>query len=462
MTSGPLKPGQTRVTVAEVLNDVAALERENRFDEAEDLAARALKAAPDHPHILHIAGIIAYRQGRIGPAIERIEKSMALAPGVALYARNSCEIYRGAGRLDDALAAGRKAVELAPQDKSAHFNLALIHYERLELDDAVRESDAAIALDPDFAEAHFERAEALLLGGNMAAGWDSYEWRFKLKQAEGMLPKTTKPQWDGRPMPAGKLLIVADQGFGDCIQFGRLIPWAASRAPSPTLASSGELTSLLRQIPGLGKIVTRWELTGDFDAYIPLSGLPRLAGITLDNIPSSNGYLTPKPALVAAWSDKLNRLTPPGKRRIALVWAGRATHKNDRKRTLQLAQLGPLFARTDTIFITVQKGEQISQTGSYYGAAPLLNLGPEIHDFADTMAILKNVEQLITIDTSVAHIAGASNTPTSLLLPYAPDWRWLLNRNTTPWYNSLQLYRQQTPYHWQDVIERIATGLDRG
>ncbi|MDE8348423.1 MAG: tetratricopeptide repeat-containing glycosyltransferase family protein [Acidocella sp.] len=456
----PLKPGQQRVALSDVISQISSMEQQNRLDEAENLASRVLAAVPEHPHVLHLSGIVLYRKGKIDEAIARMEKSIALAPNVALYPRNMCEIYRGAGRLDDAVASGKRAIELAPDDSRAYFNLALIHYERLELEESVRICDRALALDPNFAEAHFERAEALLLGGNMAEGWESYEWRFKLKQAEGMLPKTDKPQWDGTPLPAGKLLLVADQGFGDCIQFGRLIPWAAKIAPAPVLACSGDLTPILRQIPGIGRMVTRWELTGDFDAYIPLSGLPRLAKIAPGNVPLGEGYLTPNPELVAHWGAQLDRLVPKGKRRIALVWAGRPTHKNDKKRTLKLAQFAPLLAREDIAVVTVQKGEQITQVGSYYGNAPLINLGPDIADFADTMAILKNVERLVTIDTSVAHVAGACGIPASIVLPYAPDWRWLLGRDDTPWYQSVRLFRQQRPYEWGDVMERVARSLD--
>ena len=451
-------PGKVVVPLAEALARLSALEQAGKLAEADDLANRMLAAMPEHSHILHLAGIIAYRNGRVAQAVERMEKSEALAPEVALYPRNMCEVYRGAGRLDDALRAGRRAVELAPQDARAYFNLALIHYERLELDEAVRDADQAIALDPLFAEAHFEKAEALLLGGRMREGWESYEWRFKLKQAEGMLPKTDKPQWDGRPLAPGKLLIVGDQGFGDCIQFGRLISWAALLCPQPVLACSGELTTILRQIPGVGKIVTRWEDTGDFEAYIALSGLPRLAGITTENVPPA-GYLAPDPALVQSWGARLDRLAPKGKRRVALVWAGRPTHKNDRKRTMRLEQFAPLFARDDLAILTVQKGEQIAQVGGYYGHAPLLNLGPEIVDFADTMAILQHVERLVTIDTSVAHIAGAIGVPTALVLPHAPDWRWLLGREDTPWYPSVRLFRQERAYDWRGVIERVSESI---
>lgn len=459
--SGALKPGQRRVSLADALAEISAFERESRLEEADDLAGRVLRAAPEHPHVLHMAGIVAYRRGRVEEAIERMEKSVRLAPDIALYPRNMCEIYRGAGRLDDALGAGRRAVALAPRDSRAFFNLALIHYERLELDEAVAASEQAIALDPEFAEAHFEKAESLLLAGKLREGWESYEWRFRLKQAEGMLPKTEKPQWDGAALPPGRLLVIADQGFGDCIQFSRLLPFVVQRAPAPVLACSQDLVPLLRQYSGLGRIITSWEQAGDYDCYIPLSGLPRLFGITVENIPDDSAYLSVEPLRVERWREKLARLAPPGRRRIALVWAGRPTHKNDRKRTLRLSQFAPLFALPDIALLAVQKGEQIAQAGSYYGAAPLLNLGPEIEDFLDTMAILKNVEHLVTIDTSVAHVAGAIGVPASVVLPYAPDWRWLLGRGDTPWYKSLKLYRQERPYDWAGVIERVAGDLSR-
>jgi Tfp pilus assembly protein PilF len=448
-----------KVTLGEVLNEISAYERDGRLEDAEALAERVLQAAPEHPHVLHLSGIVAYRRGKIPLAIERMEKSLELSPGVAVYPRNMCEIYRGAGRLDDALRMAERAVELAPEDSRAHFNHALICYERRELDAALAAADRSIELDPAFPEAHFERAEVLLLGGRLAEGWESYEWRFKLKQAEGMLPKTDKPQWDGSPLPEGRLLIVADQGFGDCIQFGRYIPWAAERAPKPVLACSGDLVPILRQIPGLGRIVTRWETTGEFDAYMPLSGMPRLAGTTLETIPATIPYLHPDPAKIAAWRQRIEALTPQGKKRVGLVWAGRPTHKNDRKRTVKLQQFAPLFARGDIAIVTVQKGDQIAQVGGYFGAAPLVNLGPSIHDFTDTLAILQSLDRLVTIDTSVAHLAGASGVATSVILPYAPDWRWLLDRDDTPWYPSLRLYRQQRPYEWAGVIERLAAEI---
>ncbi len=456
------QPGR-KVTLGEIFTEINAHERGNRLEEADGLAEQALAAAPAHPHLLHLAGIIAYRRGRIDQAIERMERSMAIAPEIAVYPRNMCEIYRAAGRLDDARRIGERAVALAPDDSRAHFNLALIYYEQLDLAAALAEADRAIVLDPGFAEAHFQRAEILLLRGEFASGWESYEWRFKLKQAEGMLPNTDKPQWDGAPLPQGRLLVIADQGFGDGIQFVRYLPWVIERAPAPILACSADLAPILKQMPGLGRIATRWEATGAYDAFIPLSGLPRLAGTRLQTIPPGIPYLHAEPAKVAYWKQRLDMLAPPERKRVGLVWAGRPSHKNDRKRTVQLAQFAPLFSRADIAadiaIVTVQKGDQIAQVGDYYGAAPLVNLGPSITDFTDTLAILESLDLLVTIDTSVAHLAGAAGRPAFVILPYAPDWRWLLGREDTPWYCSLRLFRQERPYDWSGVVERLAGAI---
>ena len=165
-----MSEGKQVVKLSDALARLSALEQANKLAQADDLANRMLAASPAHPHILHLAGIVAYRNGRVAQAIERMEKSEQLSPEVALYPRNMCEVYRGAGRLDDAVRAGRRAIALAPQDARAYFNLALIHYERLELDDAVAVADQALALEPEFAEAHFEKAEALLLAGRIARG----------------------------------------------------------------------------------------------------------------------------------------------------------------------------------------------------------------------------------------------------------------------------------------------------
>jgi|GEM_PF-287098 len=442
-----------------MLAEASGHEQAGRFGPAEEILARVLAAEPDHPHANHLQGIVAYRLGRIAEARARMERSIALAPEVALYPRNLCEVYRAAGLYDEALATGRRAVELAPEDPLALTNLGIIHASRLELDAALATADRALALNPEQANAHFLRAETLLLTGDFAAGWEEYEWRHKLASTPRLLPETERPHWDGRPLPEGTLLLIADQGFGDVIQFARYIPWAAERARDIVVASSAEMRPILAQFPAVRRIFDRWEECGDFAAYCPLSGLPRLATTRLESIPAPIPYLRADPALAATWRTRLADLLPPGYRRVGLAWAGRASHNNDRYRSTRLARLGALGEIPGIALVSLQKGEAAAEVGAYLGAAPLLSLGPELKNFADTMAVLENLDLLITVDTAVGHLAGAMGRPAWLMLAYAPDWRWQLGRAETPWYPGMRLFRQNAGRAWETLAGDIARAL---
>lgn len=445
--------------IDEFFDEITEHEKAGRLDTAYDLAVRVAQAVPNLAPAQNIAGLLAFRRKQYEPALTWLTKAMTLAPAEAAYPRNIGLVYHALNRLDEALEMTQRALDHAPDEPVLNFNKALILYDRLEIEDGLKVVDAALARTPDYAEAHFLKAELLLLAGRLTEGWGWYERRFAMEQGKDMLPKTTKPQWDGRELPPGRLLLVADQGFGDCIQFARYIPWVASRAPAPILAASDDLIPLLRQFKEIGRTVRRWDEAGTYDAYMPLSGLPRLAGTTLDTIPSACPYLQADPEKLKLWRARLQTLLPAGGKRVGLVWAGRPTHSKDSKRSIPLAQFAPVLQRSDLTLITVQKGERIDEIGLCFPTAPLLNLGPLITDFTDTLAILQLLDQLISVDTSVAHLAGAAGVPTSLLLPYSPDWRWLLNRDDSPWYPSLRLFRQQRPGDWADVMTRLAASL---
>jgi hypothetical protein len=381
------------------------------------------------------------------------------APNVALFRRNLCEMYRKSGRYDDALRAGRMAVQLDPNDKFAQHNLNVLHYQRLELDAAIECAERALAIDPEMPGAHIGIAEASLARGDFARGWEAYEWRFRLAGAPPLLPATDKPQWDGSPLPAGQtLLLIADQGYGDVIQFARLIPWAASRCADIAIACSRPLHPVIRQLAGNGHVVDRWDELGEFAAYCPLSGLPRLAEIRLGTIPHQP-YLRADPADAERWEARLAALLPVGSRRIGIVWAGRGTHPNDDNRSMRLATLAPLGALPGVSLVSLQKGPAQAGIGYYWGRAPLVNLGPEIADFADTMAIIDRLERVVTVDTAVAHLAGAMGKEVRVMLPCAPDWRWLLDRADSPWYPSVRLFRQGADRDWAPVVAAIAEAL---
>jgi hypothetical protein len=332
----------------------------------------------------------------------------------------------------------------------------------LELDAALDCAKRALALDPSHPGAHFIRAESLLMRGELAEGWEEYEWRFRIGSAAPLMPKSDKPQWDGSDLGGQRLLLVADQGFGDVIQFSRYIPWAEQRCSNIAVACSAELAPLLRQIAPRALLFQRWEDCPDYAAYEALSGLPRQAATRVESIPAPIPYLHADPARVAAWKERLDGLVPHGFRRIGVIWAGRPTHNNDRNRSAKLSDFAPLGSVPGVALLALQKGPTTEQSGGWYGRAPLINLGAEIQDYDDTMAILQNIELLVTVDTSVAHLAGAMGRPVWIMIARAPDWRWLLDREDTPWYPTVRLFRQTTVRQWKDVAQRIAQQLRAG
>lgn len=452
-------PGQDAARIAQLMQLATEHEQAGRLDAAETVLRQVIGEISDHHPALHLLGIVSFKKDRLADGARLMEQSIALAPMQPLYYRNICEVYRVLGRFDDALAAGRKAAQLAPNDVHCYHNLGVLHYHRLELDEAITCGERAVALDANFAGGHFGIAEASLLRGDFARGWDEYEWRMKLANAPPLLPPTDKPLWDGKPLGDKLLLLIADQGYGDVIQFSRYIPWAAARCPKLAIACSGELHPVIRQQQGADLLFDHWERAPEFAAYCPLSSLPRLAGTNGATIPPASPHLKADAAAASRWSDRLDALLPPGYRRIGIVWAGRPTHHNDRNRSTSLATFAPLSEIPNVALVSLQKGPAQGQIGMYWGRAPLVNLGPELRDFGDTMAVLQCLERIVIVDTSVGHLAGAMGKPAWVMLPYAPDWRWLLDREDTPWYPTLRLFRQGPARRWDAPIAAIAREL---
>ncbi len=446
------------VPLAELFTVAGEHERNGRLDDADRLLGHILAAMPAQADALHLAGIVAFRQGRRAEALGLMRRSLLHGVNTPLYWRNICEVLRVQGLLDEALDAGRRAVRLNPDDPVTLANLALIHAERLELAAAEACEHQALALDPSNAGAHFGLAEVLLLQGDMARGWEEYDWRFDLPGAAVNLPPGDHRRWQGACLPARRLLVIADQGYGDAIQFGRYLPWVMERCPEPLVACGRDLQSVLAQL-GARAMFDRWDAVPPFDAYVTLTGLPRLARTRVDTVPASVPYLRADPAGAARWSARLDGLVPAGMRRVGLAWAGRPTHANDHRRSTTLASLSPLFAAAGTVFVSLQKGERQGELARYYGLAPLVNLGPELQSWDDTAAVIAGLDAVVTVDTAIAHLAGAMGRPVHVMLPHAAEWRWLLGRQDSPWYPTMRLHRQVSAGSWDGPAVSVAAAL---
>ena len=454
--AGPTVP----VPLAEAVEIAARFEADRAYETADRLLSHVLRVAPRDANALHIAGLVAYRLGRWEEALDRIEQAIAFGIDTPLYLRNVCEVYRRLDRLDEALATAQRAVALAPADPLCLHNLALIHYDRLELDSCLARAGEALALNPMLPSAHFARGEAWLLRGDMEPGWEGYEWRFRLPDSPELLPPTDRPHWDGAPFNDGTLMLIADQGFGDVVQFSRYIPWVKARCPRVAVACPSEVAPIIAQIQPDVPLFREWAHCPPYRAYCPLSGLPRLHGTRLDTVPAPVPYLRADPGRAAAWRHRLDGLVPTGFRRVGVVWAGNARHANDHRRSASLQAYAPLAALERTVLISLQKGPPAAQVGRYYGRAPLLNLGAEIADYEDTMALIAALDLMVTVDTSVAHVAAAMGQRVWMLLPYAPDWRWLLDREDSPWYPTMRLFRQSRRRRWDEVVDRVAATME--
>jgi hypothetical protein len=303
----------------------------------------------------------------------------------------------------------------------------------------------------------FELAETLLLLGEFDRGWREYHYRYQLPHTTRIERKVQKPRWNGRPIPGQTLLIHDEQGFGDTFQFMRMTAWARARSQARVvLEINPEMASLARRMGGFDLLTLRGDLPPAFDVHCEMMSLPMAMGLTLSDLPGEPmPYLAPDPERLARWRERLGGLTGP---LVALAWAGRPTHLNDANRSISLPMLAPLAASGAT-FLSIQKGPAESAAASPPDGMTVVNLSPEIRDFEDTAAILQVADLLISVDSSPVHLAGALGRPAWVLLPFSPDWRWLMGREDTPWYPSTRLFRQSAPGDWTDAIQRMAREL---
>ncbi|MGH7080453.1 MAG: tetratricopeptide repeat protein [Acetobacteraceae bacterium] len=446
-------------SVLDAMARADAAARGRRLGEAGGICTDVLAEMPDYPPALALLGTLLGHRGETARGIQLLERAIARNREVALWHSNLAALHRFAYRFDEGLNAARTAVRLAPANPGFLVNLGIAHADRGEYDEATNCYLAALGREQENPAAHLALAQALLARGDFAPGWLEYEWRNKIEQAKGMLPKMSAAPWNGMRLPGARLLAVADQGFGDSIQFCRYIPLIAGRAGELVIGCSAELAPLFSRIPGVARAYHRWGDIPAHAAYCLLSSLPLLLRTDAVSIPCEVPYLAPDPARVAAWGPRLDEILPQGRMRVGIAWSGRTTHPNDRRRSLKLEQLQPLGRLPNLVLVPLQTRLAPADAKALAGIPNAVDLTQDLKDFGESAAIMMHLDLVVSIDTAAAHLAGALGRPVSLLLPRPADWRWQHERRDSPWYPSMRLYRQPRPGDWEAVIAEVAEAL---
>ena len=441
-----------------------ALSGLKRFAEALTACDRALALRPDFAEAHCNRGTALQELGRFEDALASFDRAIAERPDFAEAHCNRGTALQELQRLDEALAAHDRALSLRPGFADAHYNRANALQAQKRFAKALSSYDDAIALRPDFADAHFNEALCRLVTGDFARGWEKYEWRWQTTQIGDHKRTFAQPLWTGSDAVAGKtILLHAEQGLGDTLQFCRYVPLVAARAGHVILEVPKPLHELMRSLGGGAQIVAMGDPLPDFDMHCPLLSLPLAFGTTLETIPARMPYLGASEAKTRAWRD---RLGAHEKMRIGLVWAGNprkelpGSNRIDRLRSMAFERLKPLFGIAGCEFYSLQKGDDaVAQLRLSPLRHRVIDWTDDLHDFSDTAALVDNLDLVIAVDTSVAHLAGALGKPFWLLNRDGTCWRWLLGRDDSPWYPTARQFRQDDSRDWDGVIARVASAL---
>ncbi len=436
-------------------------------DDAEAACRLELAAAPDDPRLLGNLGGILNQLCRFAEAEAVLLRAVRLDPSCWTAWSNLGNTMVERQRYDDAIAAYSNALRLNPAHGPTLSNLGVALTARGLPGPALTFLDLAMACEPDNAETRCNRALALLAKGDWTEGFAEYEWRWRTR-AKPPHPYRV-PLWAGERFEGRTLLLHDEGGFGDTLQFIRYAALAEARGGTVLLRVREPLVTLLSRLPGLDQVVAHDAELPAFDLHCPMFTLPHVFGTTPDTVPDAEGYLWPDPARMATWRHRLDRDLPPGRdrpRRIGLVWAGgphpyaRESALADRRRSIRLHDLAPLAdAAPDALFYSLQKGEASAEALSPPSGLRLIDHTGSIDSFDDTAALVSQLDLVIAVDTSTAHLAAALGRPVWMLSRYDQCWRWLTGRTDTPWYRTMRLYQQPTPFDWTSPIARVCADL---
>lgn len=461
------------------------------FERAAEDAGIVRLADPSMIEVHLLFGRASFELGRLGDAKKGFRAAIARAPALAVAHTLLGSVFTVEGKYADAEASLTEALRLDPADVQAAYMLGLVRFHQYDLpaahdlfdrarlaqpsrpeittalaqtarwsgrlDDARMYLDAALAADPSYADAHWHLADLLLLQGDYERGWEEFEWRWK---HAGFLTPSWDPSmraWQGEPLDGRSILLYPEQGFGDTIHFARYAPLLAARGAQVFVGSPPELAGVLNGLPGIRAVVTSHADAPSCDVLCPLMSLPRLFGTRMTNVPAEVPYLHAHPENVRNWR---TRFADDGILRVGLIWSGNPLQENNKHRSCRLTDLLPLLRRGQCHFYSLQKGEPAGQLADLPPDIDMTDLSPLLTSFAETAAVLRHIDVLISTDTGTVHLAGALGRPVWLLVSAIPDWRWGVSGPSTPWYPTITMYRQQRRGDWRDAVAAVGRALD--
>lgn len=436
-----------------IFQDAVAHYQAGRLADAEAACSRVLAAAPRHFDALHLLGVMAYQ----AQDMNRVAEVMAKALTINRDNANAYHTYGSAlwalGRPDEALTHLDRAIALKPDFAAAYNNRGNVLRDVLRYNDALKSFEMAVALDPNLVDAHWHLAICHLQMGSYAQGWEKYEWRWRVK---GKVARSfPRPMWQGEDLQGKTILLHDEQGLGDTLQFCRYATVVAGLGAHVILGVQKPLVPLLSGLEGVSHVAGWGDAVPAFDFHCPLLSLPRALKTDAASIPASPRYLASTPRKLAEWSAVLGAKTKP---RIGLTWSGSTVEFDLLRRSLPLAALTKILS-PEFEYISLQKEIKESDRAVLDSRVDIRHFGDRLKDFSDTAALCDLMDLVISIDTSVAHLAGATGRPLWLLLPFNPDWRWLLEREDSPWYPSARLFRQSLRGDWDGVLARVQDAL---
>ena len=440
-------------------NVAVGLAENKQPDEAATHYERALELRADYAEAYSNLGLLRVEQGKAGDAVALLEHALRLKPDFIDAQNNLGLALADLGRPEEAMACYREALKRRPNYAEVYNNFGTALASMGRLDEGLACFAQALRLKQGYPEAHWHQALTWLHQGDFARGWSEYEWRWKRKRARPR--RLPQPLWDGANLEGKTILLWCEQGLGDSLQFIRYAPLVKARGGRVIVECPEKLLDIFSTCAGIDQLLPERSELPAFDVQAPFLSLPGIFGTRLQTIPTEVPYLTADPERVAKWREEIRADSPTKKLRIGIVWRGNAKHRWDRHRSFSLEYFHGL-ARLDGVQLySLQKGVPAEDLAHFTRRYSLIDLGDRLDDFADTAAVMRNLDLVITCDSAPAHLAGALDVPVWVALSAMCDWRWLTHRDDSPWYPKMRLFRQKRLGDWDEVFGRLGDEVAR-